>query len=303
MPNRSFTRRRKGAVMVMLAAGITMLVGVGSLVCDVGLAFAQRTRMQMAADAAALAGAQRLASTPGAVREEARSVAALNGYRIGDSAVAIDEAKHQVTVGWKERTGFVLAPVFDRLGVDISVSSTAQLEQAPEPDGPTVVPFLVREDTPPEVEVQIKYGACDVPGNFGAASIDGMGANIYRTSIIQGAKTKITPGMFIYTETGNMVGPTDVGVTTRLGADATSYEAALAGAATPRLVTVLLVRGSDFDQLNGRKPILVRGTARFYLVKSQHGVVTARRLPEAPSGGQAGSGAVASGTTKVRLVN
>lgn len=301
MRARSCMKSRRGAVMVLLAAGITMLVGMGSLVCDVGLAFAQRTRMQMAADAAALAAARHLAGAPGSVRDEAVAVARLNGSSIAPEAVAIDAANHEVTVAWKERTGFVLAPVFERLGVDVHVSSTARMEAAPPDDAPPVVPFLVREETPPEVITTIKYGPCDMPGNFGAGAIDGVGANVYKTTIVKGAKTTVSAGMFVYTETGDMVGPTDQGVASRIGSDATPYEAAKAGTKTPRLVTVPLVRGSDFDDLNGRKPIMVRGTARFYLIGSSGGAVTARRLPEQP-GGQ-GGGQVASGGIKVRLVN
>ncbi|MFN3431689.1 MAG: pilus assembly protein TadG-related protein, partial [Candidatus Sericytochromatia bacterium] len=57
MLTRSSFRKRRGGILMSVAAGMTTLVGFGALVCDVGLAFAQRTRMQTAADAAALAAA------------------------------------------------------------------------------------------------------------------------------------------------------------------------------------------------------------------------------------------------------
>jgi hypothetical protein len=64
----------RGSVAVMLALALTVLLGFAALVVDVGLSWAVRAEAQTAADAAALAGAARLADGP------AGAVAAVRQY-------------------------------------------------------------------------------------------------------------------------------------------------------------------------------------------------------------------------------
>jgi hypothetical protein len=54
----------RGSVAVLLALALTVLLGFAALVVDIGLSWAVRTEAQTAADAAALAGAARLAGGP-----------------------------------------------------------------------------------------------------------------------------------------------------------------------------------------------------------------------------------------------
>jgi Putative Flp pilus-assembly TadE/G-like len=54
----------RGSVAVLLALALTLLLGFAALVVDVGLSWAVRAEAQTAADAAALAGAARLADGP-----------------------------------------------------------------------------------------------------------------------------------------------------------------------------------------------------------------------------------------------
>jgi uncharacterized membrane protein len=59
---------------VLLALALTVLLGFAALVVDIGLSWAVRAEAQTAADAAALAGAARLADGPAA------TVAAVRHY-------------------------------------------------------------------------------------------------------------------------------------------------------------------------------------------------------------------------------
>jgi Flp pilus assembly protein TadG len=54
----------RGSVAVLLALALTVLLGFAALVVDIGLSWAVRAEAQTAADAAALAGAARLADGP-----------------------------------------------------------------------------------------------------------------------------------------------------------------------------------------------------------------------------------------------
>jgi hypothetical protein len=57
--NRHF-RRQRGAILVMMAILVVVLIGIAALALDVGRLFVQRTELQNAADAAALAAAAEL---------------------------------------------------------------------------------------------------------------------------------------------------------------------------------------------------------------------------------------------------
>jgi hypothetical protein len=64
----------RGSVAIVVALALTVLLGFAALVVDVGLSWAVRAEAQTAADAAALAGASRLAAGPTA------AVAAVRQY-------------------------------------------------------------------------------------------------------------------------------------------------------------------------------------------------------------------------------
>jgi len=64
----------RGSVAIVVALALTLLLGFAALVVDVGLSWAVRVEAQTAADAAALAGASRLAAGPAA------AVAAVRQY-------------------------------------------------------------------------------------------------------------------------------------------------------------------------------------------------------------------------------
>lgn len=296
-------RARRGGLLVIVAASMTVMIGFGALVCDVGLALAQRTRMQMAADAAALAGARLLGPRAQAyqITEEAINVAKANGYTLQDTAVNVDPIGQTVAVKWKQPVSFLLGPVLHVFGADVGVTAVAGTVPIGKVD---IVPFLVPQE-------RINFGAImtlkycaeggDIAtspsfGNFGAASIDGVGANVYYQSIVHGAQTPLTAGMFVSTEPGDMTGPTDQGVTTLIGGDSVPFEQALT-TPTKRLVTVPLVAEADYAQIRGRKPIMIRGFARFYLIGSQGGAVTGQFIDRTQ-----GANAAPEQQTRVKLI-
>lgn len=294
MPAVSFLRgRRKGGLLVIVAAAMTVLIGFGALVCDVGLAFAQRTRMQTAADAAALAAASVMDQSQSRARLEAITIAKLNGYQIQGTDIDVDQAAKQVTVHWIEPTGFVLGPVLNRFGVNVGVSASATMEKTGQ--RLSLVPFLVIRtcDVKKGDWIKVKVGGGDgTTGNFGAGAIDGPGAKVYQDGIVHGAHTPIQIGSFVDFEPGDMVGPTDAGVKARIGDDDTPFESIMENTSSPRLITVPLVGDYTQGSYGGRsKPIMIRGFARLYLVGSQGGVVQARwidenMLSEVPNAGE-----------------
>lgn len=275
-PRSKRNKARRGGLLVIVAGGLTALIGMGALVLDVGIALAQRTKMQMAADAAAMGAVRQVVKSASHSKLEAITVAKLNGYQIYDTDVAVEREAKRVTVAWKEETGLVLAPIFDILNVQVGVKSTAALVAIQ--DQLRVAPFIVPRDLIVlGSTMKIKYGPGEsIHGNFGAVAIDGPGAKIYEKSIVDGAQAKITTGMFVDTETGNMAGPTEKGVSTLIQGDNTSYDDALTKP-NRRLVVVPIVDNQDFLNMKGRsQPIMIRGFARFYLIGAEGGEITGR---------------------------
>src|SRR5689334_24150581 len=58
-------RREQGSVLVTVVISLIVLLGITALVLDLGAFRSHRRQLQTAADAGALAGAQKLISTPG----------------------------------------------------------------------------------------------------------------------------------------------------------------------------------------------------------------------------------------------
>ncbi len=57
---RAFARREDGGIAIVVAAGLAMLLGCAAIAVDVSYLYVERNRLQIAADAAALAGANKL---------------------------------------------------------------------------------------------------------------------------------------------------------------------------------------------------------------------------------------------------
>jgi Flp pilus assembly protein TadG len=75
------SRRRgddRGAVLVIVALLLPLIMGTAALVIDVGFWYLTQAQLQAAADAAALAGAQQLPSSPSSAQAYAQSLAAKN---------------------------------------------------------------------------------------------------------------------------------------------------------------------------------------------------------------------------------
>lgn len=62
-----------------MAFGLTVLLGCGAMVTDVGLIYAEKAKLQNAVDAAALAGVQELPNNPVTAAQIAQDYAQQNG--------------------------------------------------------------------------------------------------------------------------------------------------------------------------------------------------------------------------------
>jgi len=119
-----------GAVIVLVALALVVLMGCVALVVDFGVMFSNKSNLQNVADAAALAGAQDLTNTTAATIT-ARNYAQLNGVPIANTTVNTpyggDSTKIEVIC--TRNVPYFFARVFGLTDADITARSVAQKEQ------------------------------------------------------------------------------------------------------------------------------------------------------------------------------
>ena len=279
------THPERGSTIVMTAfwgLGLTFMVG---LIADVGAMTLERTRLQTACDAAALAGARGLMKGSTEARQAARHLAHQNGFLLEDSDVTITQGSRVAVQlrtpveSWVRR----LARVVDRTPRDpaaLSVGARAvadlhcvDVTQGVRPLG------LPGERRKRGEEIVLKQSGTDsIRGNFQALAIDGAGARIFRESLLDGAKRRLRKGDMIPTEPGNMAGPTATTLQQLIGRDSTSFLEAERGVRTPRVITVALV-DRNFFSVTGRSNVTLSGFARVYVsYTTRRGEVVGRYL-------------------------
>ncbi len=216
--------RDQGQALVLLAGTMTILLALVGMSIDVGRMVVTRTDLQKSADAAALAGAQRLPQT-GNARVTAEQYADLNRDDIIVSSIVFLSQyvpNDTIVVTVTEQVQFSFLRL---VGLDgREVGATAQVRIGYFSGGRGLQPWglvanpsndcFTGESTPgvPDFKQNtscvLKEGAPGDGGDFGALGLDGGGASIYRDTIVNGSKTAFKAGDKANPETGNMVGPT-----------------------------------------------------------------------------------------------
>ncbi len=269
-------RRQQGTILVIVALLMFGLVVATGMAADAGAMYYQRTRMQVAADAAALAGARGLAHDPSRAISLAEQYAADNGYQLSSADVTFPASStiHVTVHGpaplWLGRLLGIATP-------DIAASANGELQTVSESGG--IRPFGVPDQTFEQGrEYLLKLTTqSEVCGNFQALAVDGPGAAAYRQDILDGASRAVTTGQDLATEPGNIVGPTDSAINQLVGGDQTPFAQAVAEpASTPRVMTVALLNPQQWANVHGRSAIEVTGFARFYVIDAENGAVDAR---------------------------
>lgn len=86
---RKLISKEEGTVIVLVAVGLTALLGFAATVTDVGLLYVERSQMVHAADAAVLVGVQELPENPTGAEQRAREYAQKNGLDPADLTITI----------------------------------------------------------------------------------------------------------------------------------------------------------------------------------------------------------------------
>jgi hypothetical protein len=270
--------RKRGSVLVVAALSLGLLLGAGALAVDYGYSVLMKERLQRAVDAAALCGAAELAV--GRAQTAATCAVEMGNTNLtANYSVSFPTGNRcRVDGECSLRTFFA---VF--LGRDsMTVRAHAEAIASPVSEVQGLRPFAI---APPDVgfvygtTYKIKYGPGDETeayhGNFNAVALDpdDKGAGDYLENIKYGSDTWIRVGSdittdddWIFTEPGNMAGPTREGVNFLVGQDAhdwTYYQSMPGIEISSRLVTIPIIE-STVD-INGRTLVHVIGFARVFL--------------------------------------
>jgi hypothetical protein len=163
---RGLLRGERGSGMPILILSMTIVVGSMALSIDGGNAFLERRRLQNAADAAALAGAEALAlgGSTGEGYETATDYAvARNG---ADSVDITVDGGDTVTAVARSTSATIFRGVLGQSSFESAARAVAVLAPVGAmPDG--VLPIAVQEDSWEEGAFPIDIWAGGGPGNFG----------------------------------------------------------------------------------------------------------------------------------------
>lgn len=206
----------KGSAVIFIAISFVVLLGFTALVTDIGMMVHRKSKLQVAVDAAALAGAYEIPKHTTKAKEVALQYAALNGAKKENVSVSFEESDNVIVVTATEKVNLFFAKVLGIKEGNVSVLAAATNETGKglRPfgvDKKTYLEALNEEEDEDEEDgwVVLKVGVGNShSGNFHALQLDDPGAKDYKNIILTGSETAYQIGDYVKTETGNMVGPT-----------------------------------------------------------------------------------------------
>ncbi|VUX56309.1 conserved exported protein of unknown function, partial [uncultured Woeseiaceae bacterium] len=246
--------RQRGVVLPLMAIGLLAMIAVAGLALDSSHALANKTRLQNAVDAAALAAAKAYDQSADIVIGDAAafSLFGLNADAAGNQEMnaAYDSGEINIVIQWSETvnpfvsvgigpyvrviaTDFTLdATLSSVLGVtEIDIAATAVAGPSPSINSAcNIAPMVVcakDADDPDlygfekntlEVLKSAAGNGSDIgPGNFQLIRIDCAGGACVRDNLAGSYGGCVGEGTAVETEPGNTVGPTVQGLNTRFG--------------------------------------------------------------------------------------
>ncbi len=217
---RPFLRDEKGTVILLVALGMTVFLGLLALVIDGGQLYFEKSKLQKAVDAAVLAGAQDLPTRNDKARQEANKTAQFNGLAEDDEIdVTFGDANTTITVKATRKIELTFAKVLGISSAEVVASAKGVLR--PLTSAKWVIPLGVESSLSYEYgeEVELKHDDSE-NGNFGILDFTGGGggADEFGDYFAHGFPTDIKVGQIIDTERGGKTGKARDGLDYRLNA-------------------------------------------------------------------------------------
>lgn len=258
MKGKNNPKRHRAQVAIIVAVGISILLGMVSLVADYGLAVVTKNRLQYALDAAVLAGAQDLMVSGTLAQASAETYLQLNGVTLQEATIVVDVANRKVS-GQATRG---METIFARfIGIDsvvLSASSEAIIGSASSVSG-GLRPYGIVDKYYEFGEMMTLKQDESYRGNYGAVALGGSGASVLNDNAINGYQGTIKIGDQIDTEPGNIISVVN-DVRERLLLDPSTWENYTKE--SYRVWTVPIV---DSMVVSGKKTVTVVGFASIFV--------------------------------------
>lgn len=122
----SWTKNKRGSVIVLFALMVTVLAGAAAMVFDVGVATIEKQKMQNALDAAAIAAVQDLPDL-GAASVTAFHFMEVNGYSADNLEVITDLENSSITLLGKKEVQYTFARLIGFDSILLTPQATAEI--------------------------------------------------------------------------------------------------------------------------------------------------------------------------------
>lgn len=322
--------RERGFTIVFTAAAMVVLLGMSALAIDGGVMFTAKNQLQNAVDAAALAGASGLILDQQEAVNRAITIAARN--ECIDQTVVLSAgdvsfpSPGRVQVSTQQTVNLFFARVLGMNTATIGAMAVAELNALSGTSDvkPWAVPFfdyvfgdpvLLKQgsidgefdeyDSTAETPNSWYNAVCFPPLNVGTPE---TGADVYRENITTGSQDQLHVGDRLQVETGNMVGPTQQGVTDLIALDPNAHwdsnlgvvDSAYPGSTSPRIIKIIFYDPA-LPPTAGRGYVDVVGFGAFFL-EGTSGQRALGRFIQMLTSGTFGSGPGPSLLKGVRLI-
>jgi Flp pilus assembly protein TadG len=268
--------RGQSAVLIALAAPV--LIGSIGLGSDVAILYFNWSTLRTATDAAVLAGAAYLPSNVSLAQTTAGSYGQKNGLTSTDAtSITIANNNTSITMNASRSVPYNFARVFGLTSSTVALKATAQIESPGSAVGLVPVGLDYHTSFTPYQQVTLIEGQS--PGNWeplamGYSPSSDPGGSNYKNNIISGYSGTTNIGDWIYTETGQLNGPTRQGFNTRIS----SAQSVGAGTALNHVLNdlrVVEIPIVDFSKTNGKSQVPVKGFAVLWIVSvNSNGTIT-----------------------------
>jgi Putative Flp pilus-assembly TadE/G-like len=270
----------KGQAMFLVILALPVIVGVLTLVMDVGNLYFNQVSMQVAIDSGVLSGALYLPSYPSQAVSVAEDYAERNGIKASEIVSCTVSPDNKTVLMTTSRT----LPCFF---CAVLGEGTAHADAAPGPETSSstgirtsasalIVPIRAATGMVPlGVDyrtnlnfgnvVQLKQGQVGA-GNWSPLALGGSGGDNYRSNIENGYPGKLSVGDSIQTETGNVVGPTNQGFQYRISMGQNQFSTGTFQNHDLNDPRVMLIPIVDFSNINGSSQVPMKGFAMMWIV-------------------------------------
>lgn len=200
----------KGNVSIILCLLITALFGFTAFAVDIGIVYAQKAKLNNAIDAAALAAVMELPNDDSKAKTVALDYLSKNNVEENEVSINISTDHKSIEINSVRNVKHLFAPIIGISNSNVQVSTKAIIAPA-KSVSEGIRPFAVEAFNFSYGDlVTLKEGAGDgYHGNYGAVSLGGTGASVFRTNALYGFSGTVSVGDYIKTETGDMAGATN----------------------------------------------------------------------------------------------